>query len=309
MEVRQLEYLLAVADTGTFTAAAARVHVAQPAISAQIAALEREVGQRLFDRTPRGAVPTDAGQELSRYARDILDRLAAAREAMDELSGLVRGRVTVGLVRGVPLGRLASDLGELHRAHPGIDISLREAESADLLDGLADGTIDVALVGLSGRTPDGITATTVLQTPVGVVVAADDRWAGRRRVRFPELVERTLITLAPGTGVRTAVDTAWREHGRQLRIAFEVGTIGAAVELARAGLGVALVPADPTITLGGGARALGLVGPVIRSRLDLAWAADARSTGRPAVRALIAALRTAGPGVAPGCPPSGDAVE
>lgn len=291
MEIRQLEYLVAIADTGTFTAAAAREHVAQPAISAQIGALEREVGQRLFVRTARGAQPTEAGRELLRHARDILDRLARAGEAMDELAGLVRGHVTIGTVRGAPLGRLADVLGQFRRDHPGVDLTVRESESTDLLAGLVDGTVDLALVGLAGEPPDGITATVLLQTPVGAVIGASDPWATRRQLTLAQVAERPVITLVPGTGVRTTFDAACARHGLHPRIGFEVGTVGAAVELARAGLGVAVVPADPSITIGPEARALAVVRPVVRSRLALAWATDTPARGRPAARALLAAAR------------------
>lgn len=291
MQIRQLEYLVAVADTGTFTAAAAREHVAQPAISAQIAALEGEVGQRLFLRTPRGAEPTEAGRELLRHARDILARLSRAGEAMDELTGLVRGHVTIGTVRGAPLGRLADLLGQFRRDHPGVDLTVRESESIDLLTGLLDGTVDLALVGLAGETPDGITTSVLLQTPVGAVVGAGDPWAARRQLTLAQVAERPVITLVPGTGVRTAFDAACAHQGLHPRIGFEVGTVGAAIELARAGLGVAVVPADPSLTIGPEGRALAIVRPVVRSRLALAWATDIPTRGRPAARALLAAAR------------------
>lgn len=290
MELRQLEYLVAIADTGTFTAAAAREHVAQPGISAQIAALEREVGHRLFTRTPRGAAPTEAGRELLRHARDVLDRLGRARETMDELSGLVRGRATVGTVRGAPLGRLAVTLGRFHRNHPGVDLTVREAESDGLLAGITDGTIDLALVGLAGKPPPGVTVSTVVQVPLGALVAADDALARRRRVPLAALAERSLITLPPGTGVRTALETACRALDLTLRVGFEVGTVGAAVELAREGLGVAVVPDDPSLSVGEGVHRLAITGPVVRSRLALAWATDSPVHGRPATRALLAAV-------------------
>ncbi|TKV57664.1 LysR family transcriptional regulator [Nakamurella flava] len=291
MEIRQLQYLVAVADTGTFTAAAAREHVAQPAISAQIATLEREVGQRLFTRTARGAEPTEAGRELLTHARDILDRLTRAREAMSELAGVLRGRVTVGTMRGAPLGRLADVLGRFRRSHQGVDLTVREGESAALLDQLTAGAVDLALVGLWGRAPAGITTSTVLDSSVGAVVAATDPWAARRQVTLAQAADRPIVTLVPGTGVRTAFDAACRQQGLSPRVGFEVGTVGAAIELARAGLGVAVVPADPSLTVGPDGRALAIVRPVVRSRLALAWAADTVTRGRPAARALLAAVR------------------
>src|SRR3954465_15032953 len=104
MELRQLAYVVAVAEEGGFTRAAARVHVAQPGVSAQVRRLERELGQELLDRSGRAVTLTEAGRAVLPYARAALAAAAHARLAVDELAGLVRGRVTVGMITSVTSG-------------------------------------------------------------------------------------------------------------------------------------------------------------------------------------------------------------
>src|ERR1700716_1011184 len=156
MELRQLEYFIAVAEEANFTRASERVHVAQSGVSAQIRRLERELGQELFDRT-RGAVRlTEVGAAMLPYARSALDAVAGARATVDELAGLVRGHVSVGMI----VARSALDLPELlsdfHRGHPGVEIPLAEDNTERLLEMLQAGELDLALVGLAAPPPGAI---------------------------------------------------------------------------------------------------------------------------------------------------------
>src|SRR5918998_1305356 len=124
MELRQLEYFLAVAEVGSFTRAAARVHVAQPGVSAQIRQLERELGQPLFDRSGRTVRLTEVGEAVLPYARAALEAAAGARHAVDELTGLLRGHVAMGIIAGCASVELADMLAAFHRAHPAVEIAL-----------------------------------------------------------------------------------------------------------------------------------------------------------------------------------------
>ena len=108
MELHQLEYFVAVAEEASFTRAASRVHVAQPGVRAQVRRLEPELGQRPLDRSGRSVRLTEVGSAVLPFARAALDAVANARLAADELAGLVRGQVTVGMVSGCALSRRAS---------------------------------------------------------------------------------------------------------------------------------------------------------------------------------------------------------
>ncbi len=141
MELRQLEYFVAVAEEANFTRAAARVHVAQPGVSAQIRQLEHELGQQLFDRTGRTVRLTEAGAAMLPYARAALEAVIGARLAVDELTGLVRGRVAVGMLTACSIVALFDLLESFHQRYPAIDLTLSEANSDHLIEALQSGKL------------------------------------------------------------------------------------------------------------------------------------------------------------------------
>src|SRR3954468_8351344 len=124
MELHQLAYFVAVADEANFTRAAERLHVAQPGVSAQVKRLEAELGQQLLDRSGRQVALTEVGAAVLPHARAALAAAAAVRSTVDELSGLIRGRATLGVVEPVAIGTLdhADLLARFHAAHPGVEI-------------------------------------------------------------------------------------------------------------------------------------------------------------------------------------------
>ncbi|MEU6850657.1 LysR family transcriptional regulator [Actinacidiphila alni] len=290
MELRQLEYFVTVAEEAGFTRAAARLHVAQPGISAQIKQLERELGQALFDRSGRTVRLTGAGRAVLPYARAALDAVAGARLAADELTGLVRGRVAIGTVTSlggdldVP-GLLAG----FRDAHPGVDITLAEDTSDRLLAGLADGRYDLAFAGLAGEAPDGIGTQVLIDDALVAAVAPSDPLARRRSIPVRELAGRPLIVLPTGTGLRGAADAACAAAGFRARVAFEAGNPEVLAALAERGLGVALLPAGLAAARAG-LRSLALTSPSVRSRLVLAWRTSAPSS--PAASAFLTHART-----------------
>src|SRR3954454_5329858 len=129
MELRQLEYFVAVAEEANFTRAAERVHISQSGVSAQIRALEHELGGELFDRTARAARLTPAGKAAIGPAREALAAADALRQAVDDVSGLVRGRLTMGMIIGCEVTPLFDALAAFHRAYPSIEIALLEDNS------------------------------------------------------------------------------------------------------------------------------------------------------------------------------------
>jgi DNA-binding transcriptional LysR family regulator len=182
MELRQLEYLVAVVDSGGFTRAAECLHVAQPGVSAQIRRLEAELGEELLERAPRGVRPTAAGAALLPHARAALDAVAGAREAVQELRGLVRGQVSVGVVTACPAIELTDLLAAFHRAHPGVEVTLREEGSDRLVAALHEGRLDLAVIGSHGPPLPGLATLTLAdETLVAAVAPGDPLLAGRGR--------------------------------------------------------------------------------------------------------------------------------
>lgn len=293
MELRQLQYLVAVVEEASFTRAAARVHVAQPGVSAQVRRLERELGQELLDRSGRVVRPTAAGAAVLPFARAALAAVDGARLVVDELAGLVRGRVTMGTIVGCGGLGLADVLAGFHRDHPGVEISLVEDSSDRLIEQLLDGRIDLALVGLSGPPPAGVAAHVVTDEAIVAAVGSGDPWWDRVTVTVGELRDRPLVCLPRGTGMRGVLDGACTAAGVSPRIAFESGDPGVVADLAARGLGVAIIPET-------GARAhpdLRGVGfePELRGFVALAWRSDGHTS--PAGRALAEHARAALPPV------------
>jgi DNA-binding transcriptional LysR family regulator len=289
MELRQLEYFVAVADEAGFTRAAATLHVAQPGISAQIKQLEKELGQPLFDRSGRTVRLTDAGRAVLPYARAALAAVAGARLAADELTGLVRGRVAIGTVTSLGADMdVPGMLAGFHDAYPGVEITLGEATSDRLLAGLGHGHYDLAFAGLAGDPPQGIGTQDIVDDALVAAVAPGDALAGRRTLPVRELAGRPLIVLPVGTGMRAAVDAACAAAGFRPEVAFEAGNPEVLAALAERGLGVAVLPAGLAADRPG-LRALPLTRPAIRSRLVLAWREHAGAS--PAARAFLAHAR------------------
>ena len=206
MELRQLEYFVAVAEEANFTRAAERVHVAQSGVSAQVRRLERELGQDLLDRTPGAVRLTEVGGAMMPFARAALDAVKGARAAVDELTGLLRGRVAVGMIVARSALDLPDLLAEFHRDHPGVEITLIEDNSDHLLEMLASGSINLALVGLASAPPAGIETSVISDEELVAAVWREDPLARGASVPLTALRERPLIALPRGTGMRTALD-------------------------------------------------------------------------------------------------------
>jgi DNA-binding transcriptional LysR family regulator len=283
MELRQLEYFVAVAEERNFTRAAERVHVAQPAISAQIARLEREVGQRLLDRSRRETRLTAAGDAVLPHARAALSAVANVRLAIDELTQLVRGTVTLGTVTSHNVD-IPTLLADFHRAHPAVEITLSTDSSDALIDDVQSGALDAAIVSVgSDEVPSGLAVEVVTDEAIDAAVCLDDPWAGRTSIGLAELVERQLIALPIGAGIRAQLERACATAGLKPRVAFEASTPVALAELAEHGLGVAILPQSVSRTHPGLVAIA--IAPELRGRLVFAW----RSSGpmSPAARVLV----------------------
>lgn len=302
MELRQLQYLVAVVEEAGFTRAAERLHVAQPGVSAQIRQLERELGQPLLDRSGRTVRPTEAGEAVLPHARAALAAAEAVRHVVEEYTGLLRGRVTVGLFSAAATHDLdvVPLMADFHDDHPHVEITLTEDVSERMLGALHRGELDVAIVGLTGEEPPpGVSLQVVVDEPLVAAVPPDDPLAGgadRATVALADLRDRTLISLPRGTGLRGVLDRAFAGAGARPRVGFEAAAPHVLVQLARRGLGVAVLPASSAAGEGDRLRVLEIVRPRLRGRIALAWRTDGPSG--PAARAFLDRLRKALPGPA-----------
>ncbi|GAA5196346.1 LysR substrate-binding domain-containing protein [Rugosimonospora acidiphila] len=289
MELRQLEYLIAVAEEANFTRAAERVRISQSGVSAQIRQLERELGGALIDRSGRAATLTTAGAAAVVHARAALASVAAMRRAVDDVHGLIRGRLTVGMVTGCTVTSLFDALAALHAARPGIEITLFEDNSDRLVDGVRTGSTDLALVGMAGPPPAGMEALPVVSERIVAAVPRDHPLAGRRRVSLADLAPYPVVCLPAGTGIRTVFDRACAASGARPDIALEASAPGAIADLAARGLGVAILSESIAAARREHLRALLIEDAALPAGLALIWSA----APGPALRELVRHSREA----------------
>lgn len=292
MELRQLQYLIAVVEEASFTKAAAGLRVAQPGVSAQIRQLENELGQLLLDRSGGTVRVTEAGAAVLPYARAALAAVAAVRDTVDALAGLHRGHVTVGIVGAVasPSLDVPGLLASFHRNHPGVEITLTEASTSELTEALRTGRLDVALIAIGPPLPEGVVAEDVVDEPLVIAVSHHDALAGRKTISLDAIRDRVLIALPRGTGLRTYLDEACAGMGFQPKIGFEVGEPRLVAQLTGLGLGVALLPESVVKAHPDELRAIGLTRPKLRGRIALAW--RTHQPPAPAARAFIEHARS-----------------
>src|SRR5215211_1236693 len=182
MELRQLRSLVTLADERHFTRAAARLHIAQPALSQQIRRLEDELGIALVDRTTRHVALTPAGDQLVARARRALAEIDAATEELSELAGIRSGRVVIGAMRSTGPFDLSALLAAFHARHPGVELVVREEPSEVMLQRLHADALDVAFLSVNrlDAGPD-IQLHPLLDEPLVALLAPDHPLAGRRR--------------------------------------------------------------------------------------------------------------------------------
>jgi len=242
MELRQLQHFLAVAEEGQFTRAARRVNIVQSALSTSIRTLEDELDAQLFVRTTRQVRLTAAGHALLVNARNILDSVRHAREAVAEAQGLKRGTISIGTVQSLPaFVDLPSLIEKFHADHPGIEIRLCQDSATQLLERIRSGTLDLAFLPLC-EPPMGIETTMIACEALVLACAPTHPLAGRSAVSLAALGNEPFVDFEPQWGTRKLVDQGFRSAGIERHIAFEVSELGTMIELVRRGLGVALLP-------------------------------------------------------------------
>src|SRR5262249_28603669 len=267
MELRQLAYFGAIAEEPTPPRAAERIPFARPPISQQIRRLEAELGERLFLRDRRGIRLTQAGQALLPHARATLQAADVGREAVVALSGLLTGRLTVGLVHPLPDRRFLHLVGAFHRSHPRIELTLVEDQTDALLAALAAGQLHVALIGQGryDRPPPDAESLLVAREPVVVAVHPTHPLADRGRIPLRALPAGA-VAPPPGASRRRATrERACPPPGSAPGIAAETSALGVVAELAAEQVGVAVLPASGLEGVAGLVR-LGLPPPPLDRR-------------------------------------------
>lgn len=283
MNLQQLEYFVAVAEEGGFTRAAERVHISQSGLSAQIRRLERELGAPLIDRTTRSMRLTPAGIAALEPARAALAAASAVRRSVDDIAGVLRGRLAVAMVTACTVAPFFDALASFHRAHPGVTIALSEADSDRMIEQVRSGVTDLALVGCAGHPPADLEAFAIVSEGIVAIVPCDHQLAGLHEIALAELVAHPLVCLPPGTGIRAVLDRASAVNGLQTSIAVQASAPDAVLDLALRGLGVAVLSASMAPQRHD-LVAVTLTGVADAATLALVWRG---STVNPALRELL----------------------
>ncbi|WP_280445280.1 LysR family transcriptional regulator [Nocardia brasiliensis] len=299
MELRYLEYFVAVAEERSFTKAAARLHVVQSAVSAAIKTLERELRTEILRRTSREVALTEAGEVLLPRARAIIGGVREAVDAVDGVRGVVGGEVRLGLMSSVPWFDLPAVLGRMHAKHPEVRLRLshRAGGSHDLAAALVAGELDLAILSDPGPFRRKLRLTELKSFPMRLLVPAAHPLAARRSVALAELDGENFVDLPQGFGSRAVVDRAFAAADRTRNVAIELGDGRVVVDYVRQGLGIAIVPAayegaDRRV------HSLPLTEPDLTWRMHLATPRDREPPTAANVLAtmMIEALDAAGPG-------------
>lgn len=281
MHLRDLEWLVALADLGHVTDTAAALDVSQPTLSRALARAESSIGTRLFERTPYGVELTPDGEVVVEAARDVVDRWDRLRSdisaRLDPDSGVVR----LAFLDSMATSLVPRVLRAFHAEAPGVRVVLRQEPNHEILEDLRTGAAELAIT--SPRPPGTLSWLPLQEERLVVVVPPTHRWRGRRRVTVADLAAEELVTTPAGFGFRSIVDGLFAEAGVTPRVSFESADLATIEGLVAAGLGVALVPeqfAGASGTVGIPVTAAGA-----RRTVGIAWRAD-RELAPPAARLL-----------------------
>ena len=242
MEIRQLRAFIAIAESGTFTAGAARVHVTQAAISMQIRQLETEIGARVFIRAPRHVILTEAGENLLHRARQILREHDVALEEIAELAGAERGRLRIGSASAMVLtDQLPRVLKELRRQHPRAEISVTSGTSESLVEQIVAGELDIAFVSLPVDVR-GIQTEGLSEDQLVAIASPRHKLAKQKTISAYTLAGEKLILGERGGNTRRLIDQFFAQAGVSLKVAMELSRQAAIRRMVEEDMGVGIVP-------------------------------------------------------------------
>jgi LysR family transcriptional regulator, hydrogen peroxide-inducible genes activator len=244
MELQQLRYFCAIADTGSFTRAARQTHVSQPSLSQQIRKLEDELGARLIDRLGRNVQLTELGRSFLPRARAVLRDLEAARTDVVERKLSVSGPISVGVIPTIAPYFLPPILATFSRKYPEVRVTVAEEITPLLLERLRAGTTDVVIAALPlpARSQD-FQSFPLRVEKLFAVLPNQHSLAKRRAVSLGELQDDPFVLLRDGHCFRETAFAACKRARLNPRIIFESGQFSSILSMVSAGLGVSIVPA------------------------------------------------------------------
>ena len=289
VEIRHLRYFLAVAETENFTRAAERLSISQPSVSQQITQLEQILRTPLFRRVGKRVYLTEAGAAFRKGAEVVLRKLEDACHSVADISGLMGGRVNLGVIPALHFAWVPPVLGLMAKDYPGINIGVQELASSDVETEIEAGRLDLGF-GLMTRNSPHLRYERLVSQPFSLIVPADSPYAERKSVRLKELGGQRLLMLPASFYMRRAADAVLLHARVYPRVAFEIDSIDAALSsVLKAGIPTLL----PAIVLRGrempGLRAVPIAGNSRRMEFGILW--PAANGAEPACAVLATALK------------------
>src|ERR1700753_512059 len=286
MELRQLRYLVALAEELNFTRAAAAEHIAQPALSQQIRRLEEELGVALVERTTRHVSLTEAGELLVVRARRILAELESVNVELQALRGIDRGHVTIGAIHTMGPIDLSLVLAEFHSRSPRVALSVREHTSEECAELLRIDEVDLAFLSVTERVESHeLGLHQLISEKLMVLMPVDHPLAGRGEVRMADLAHEQFISFRVGARLRELLFSAGRDAQFEPRVSLESNESQRIRTLVSRCLGVPILPKSDAFGQGADVAVARLVAPALRRDITLAWRAGRLHS--PAAQAFI----------------------
>jgi LysR family hydrogen peroxide-inducible transcriptional activator len=240
MELHQLRYFVAVAETENFTRAAERTHVSQPSLSQQILKLEREIGHKLFHRLGRKAVLTEAGTAFLERARRILFEVENAAKELGDHPSLGR-RITVGAVQTVMPYLMTPFIAQLRETHSNLLVDAVEDFRGNLVRGVVEGDLDLAVIPLPVK-DHRISIEPLFTEPLMLVVGKRHAIASRTEIGIPDLAGETFVSLGDSSALAAQIRAFFGDQKFQPRIGFRCAQVATLKQFIAMGLGISLLP-------------------------------------------------------------------
>jgi DNA-binding transcriptional LysR family regulator len=247
MEFRQINYFIALYEEGTVTRAAYRLNIVQPALSMQIGKLEEDVGQKLFERTKQGMVPTAAGRQMYRMFLPIMRDFSNAQAQMRSSDGAIRGHVNIGMIASITEGVLIDTLSDFSDRYPEVDVSVADGYTSTLIDWVSGGRLDAAVVN-KPRRPLALDVEHIVDEEM--VLITGPQCAEQAGVQVPDslsLRELSALRLAlvlptRGHGLRSNIDSFAESESVELTPKFEIDSLVATVRMVERNRVATIVP-------------------------------------------------------------------
>lgn len=242
MDIQELEAFWWIAQTGSFNRAAEKLYLTQPSVTARIQALEKELGQPLFERKPRGVRLTDAGRVLLPHAERVLQDLRKARQAVTDLGTATGGTLTVGSALTISTYTLPEMLAKFKTGYPAVEIAVRTGRSQAIQQLVLEDIVQMGLVHSPLAAHPDIEAVPLYAEPIVLVVHPGHPLAGRQEVTAEQLAAEPFITSDRASGYWSQVEQFWASAGIASRVTMELDSIEATKRMVMCGLGLAMLP-------------------------------------------------------------------